>query len=59
MPQGSMTKRLAIVMGLANPAVARLSNTWARVPSRMRHAFAELEMLVDPARDNPANRAPI
>lgn len=39
-------------MGLANPAVARLTSTWSRVPSRMRHAFAELEMLVDPARDN-------
>jgi len=42
----------AIVMGLGNVAVSRMSQTWERLPSKSRKIFAEFEALIDPSRNH-------
>lgn len=46
----------AIVMGLGNVAVSRLSLTWEKLPSKSRKLFTELEALIDPTRNHRAYR---
>jgi hypothetical protein len=46
----------AIVMGLSNVAVSRLSLTWEKVPSKARKMFTEFESLIDPSRNHRAYR---
>ncbi|CAH1994986.1 unnamed protein product [Acanthoscelides obtectus] len=46
----------AIVMGLSNVAVSRLSNTWEKLPSKFRKLFTEFEALIDPSRNHRAYR---
>lgn len=46
----------AIVMGLANNAVSRLSQTWEKIPSKFRKIFTEFEALIDPSRNHRTYR---
>ncbi|RZF45207.1 hypothetical protein LSTR_LSTR011104 [Laodelphax striatellus] len=46
----------AIVMGLSNVAVSRLSLTWEKLPSKSRKLFTELEALIDPSKNHRAYR---
>ncbi|XP_072382091.1 rap guanine nucleotide exchange factor 4 isoform X1 [Diabrotica undecimpunctata] len=49
----------AIVMGLSNVAVSRLSNTWDKLPSKFRKLFTEFESLIDPSRNHRAYRVSV
>ncbi|XP_046678559.1 rap guanine nucleotide exchange factor 4 isoform X2 [Homalodisca vitripennis] len=42
----------AVVMGLSNVAVSRLSLTWEKLSSKSRKIFTELESLIDPSRNH-------
>ncbi|XP_055620288.1 rap guanine nucleotide exchange factor 4 isoform X2 [Toxorhynchites rutilus septentrionalis] len=46
----------AIVMGLSNMAVSRLTLTWDKLPSKFRKLFSEYEALIDPSRNHRAYR---
>ncbi|KAG8222436.1 hypothetical protein J437_LFUL008434, partial [Ladona fulva] len=46
----------AVVMGLSNMAVSRLSLTWEKIPSKFRKMFTEFEALIDPSRNHRAYR---
>ncbi|KAM7407442.1 hypothetical protein PAMA_003255 [Pampus argenteus] len=46
----------AIVMGLSNPAVSRLSQTWEKLPSKFKRFYGEFENLMDPSRNHRAYR---
>ncbi|KAM4626680.1 rap guanine nucleotide exchange factor 4 isoform 3-T3 [Discoglossus pictus] len=46
----------AIVMGLSNVAVSRMSLTWEKLPSKFRKIYAEFENLMDPSRNHRAYR---
>ncbi|CAG7720641.1 unnamed protein product [Allacma fusca] len=49
----------AVVMGLGNSAVTRLTSTWERLPSKSRKVFAEFEALIEPSRNHRAYRMTI
>ncbi|XP_053554426.1 rap guanine nucleotide exchange factor 4-like [Bombina bombina] len=49
----------AIVMGLSNVAVSRMSLTWEKLPSKFRKIYAEFENLMDPSRNHRAYRLTI
>ncbi|KAL7865629.1 hypothetical protein SRHO_G00108760 [Serrasalmus rhombeus] len=46
----------AIIMGLGNPAVSRLSQTWEKLPSKFKKFYGEFENLMDPSRNHRAYR---
>ncbi|XP_074551335.1 rap guanine nucleotide exchange factor 4 isoform X1 [Halichoeres trimaculatus] len=46
----------AIVMGLSNPAVCRLNQTWEKLPSKFKKFYGEFENLMDPSRNHRAYR---
>uniref|UniRef100_A0A8C3GA37 Rap guanine nucleotide exchange factor 4 n=1 Tax=Cyclopterus lumpus TaxID=8103 RepID=A0A8C3GA37_CYCLU len=46
----------AIIMGLSNPAVCRLSQTWEKLPSKFKRFYGEFENLMDPSRNHRAYR---
>ncbi|XP_034042266.1 rap guanine nucleotide exchange factor 4-like isoform X1 [Thalassophryne amazonica] len=46
----------AIIMGLSNPAVSRLSQTWEKLPSKFKKSYGEFENLMDPSRNHRAYR---
>ena len=39
-------------MGLSNMAVARLNQTWERLPSKLKRTFSQFESLIDPSRNH-------
>eukprot|EP00048_Salpingoeca_helianthica_P004356 m.76061 g.76061 ORF g.76061 m.76061 type:complete len:1432 (+) comp13158_c0_seq2:20-4315(+) len=47
----------AIISGLGSPPVARLKQTWERVPSKASAAYEEMERLMDPSRNMACYRA--
>ncbi|KAJ8932732.1 hypothetical protein NQ314_014428 [Rhamnusium bicolor] len=49
----------AIVMGLSNVAVSRLSMTWEKLPSKFRKLYTEFESLIDPSRNHRAYRVSV
>ncbi|KAF7282257.1 hypothetical protein GWI33_003053 [Rhynchophorus ferrugineus] len=49
----------AIVMGLSNVAVSRLSNTWDKLPSKFRKLYTEFESMIDPSRNHRAYRVSV
>ena len=51
-----MNALFAIVMGLSNVAVSRLSLTWEKLPSKLRKTFTDMEALIDPTRNHRAYR---
>ncbi|XP_052240015.1 rap guanine nucleotide exchange factor 4-like isoform X2 [Dreissena polymorpha] len=46
----------AIVMGLSNIAVSRLSQTWEKLPGKFKKMFADFETLMDPSRNHRVYR---
>ncbi|ESO82181.1 hypothetical protein LOTGIDRAFT_135052, partial [Lottia gigantea] len=46
----------AIVMGLSNIAVSRLSQTWEKLPGKFNKLFAEFETVMDPSRNHRVYR---
>nr|XP_020452070.1 rap guanine nucleotide exchange factor 4 [Monopterus albus] len=46
----------AIIMGLSNPAISRLSQTWEKLPSKFKKFYSEFENLMDPSRNHRAYR---
>ncbi|KAG5678868.1 hypothetical protein PVAND_008499 [Polypedilum vanderplanki] len=46
----------AIIMGMSNSAVSRLTQTWDKLPSKFRKLFTEFEALIDPSRNHRAYR---
>uniref|UniRef100_A0A8C5Q7U9 Rap guanine nucleotide exchange factor 4 n=1 Tax=Leptobrachium leishanense TaxID=445787 RepID=A0A8C5Q7U9_9ANUR len=46
----------AIVLGLSNVAVSRLSLTWEKLPSKFKKIYGEFENLMDPSRNHRAYR---
>ncbi|XP_046573528.1 LOW QUALITY PROTEIN: rap guanine nucleotide exchange factor 4-like [Haliotis rubra] len=46
----------AIVMGLSNIAVSRLSQTWEKLPNKFKRMFAEFETNMDPSRNHRSYR---
>lgn len=42
----------AITMGLSNMAVARLTQTWERLPSKLKRLFSQFESQIDPSRNH-------
>lgn len=42
----------AIIMGLSNMAVARLTQTWEKLPSKLKRTFSQFESLIDPSRNH-------
>uniref|UniRef100_A0A8C7PK07 Rap guanine nucleotide exchange factor 4 n=1 Tax=Oncorhynchus mykiss TaxID=8022 RepID=A0A8C7PK07_ONCMY len=46
----------AIIMGMSNPAVSRLSQTWEKLPSKFKKFYNEFESLMDPSRNHRAYR---
>lgn len=47
----------ALVLGLSNVAVSRLSLTWDKLPSKSRKLYTQLEATIDPSRNHRAYRA--
>ncbi len=43
-------------MGLSNGAVSRLTQTWERLPSKLRKMFNEFDSLIEPSRNHRAYR---
>lgn len=41
----------AIVLGLSNIAVSRLTQTWERLPSKVKRVYSQFETLIDPSRN--------
>ncbi|XP_026231487.1 rap guanine nucleotide exchange factor 4 isoform X2 [Anabas testudineus] len=52
----NMNAFFAIIMGLSNPAVSRLSQTWEKLPSKFKRFYSEFENLMDPSRNHRAYR---
>ncbi|XP_056145905.1 rap guanine nucleotide exchange factor 4 isoform X2 [Lampris incognitus] len=46
----------AIIMGMSNPAVSRLSQTWEKLPTKFKRFYGEFENLMDPSRNHRAYR---
>ncbi|CAN9497757.1 unnamed protein product [Ophioblennius macclurei] len=46
----------AVIMGLSNPAVCRLNQTWEKLPSKFKKIYGEFENLMDPSRNHRAYR---
>ncbi|XP_044072692.1 rap guanine nucleotide exchange factor 4 isoform X4 [Siniperca chuatsi] len=46
----------AVIMGLSNPAVCRLSQTWEKLPSKFKKFYVEFENFMDPSRNHRAYR---
>ncbi|XP_025095168.1 rap guanine nucleotide exchange factor 4-like isoform X2 [Pomacea canaliculata] len=46
----------AIVMGLSNIAVSRLSQTWEKLPGKLKKLFEEFETIMDPSRNHRVYR---
>ncbi|XP_048884010.1 rap guanine nucleotide exchange factor 4-like isoform X3 [Brienomyrus brachyistius] len=46
----------AIIMGMSNPAVSRLTQTWEKLPSKFKKFYGEFESLLDPSRNHRAYR---
>ncbi|GMR40650.1 hypothetical protein PMAYCL1PPCAC_10845, partial [Pristionchus mayeri] len=55
--QGDLLSLFAIVLGLSNVAVSRLTLRWEKLPSRIKRMFSELESLLDPTRIHRAYRS--
>lgn len=49
----------AIVMGLSNMAVSRLTLTWEKLPSKFRKLYTEFESLIDPTRNHRSYRVSV
>lgn len=48
----NMNSFFAIIMGLSNVAVSRLSQTWEKLSNKSKKMFSEFERLMDPSRNH-------
>lgn len=48
----NLNAAFAIIMGLSNMAVARLTQTWERLPGKLKRLFSQFESLIDPSRNH-------
>ncbi|XP_034742864.1 rap guanine nucleotide exchange factor 4-like isoform X2 [Etheostoma cragini] len=46
----------AIIMGMSNPAVSRLGQTWEKLPTKFKKFYAEFESMMDPSRNHRSYR---
>ncbi|VBB28110.1 unnamed protein product [Acanthocheilonema viteae] len=46
----------AIILGLSNVAVSRITHLWDKLPTKMKQQYAEFEELLDPCRNHRAYR---
>ncbi|XP_055493946.1 rap guanine nucleotide exchange factor 4 [Leucoraja erinacea] len=46
----------ALIMGLGNVAVSRLTQTWEKLPSKFKKIYTEFENLMDPSRNHRVYR---
>ncbi|XP_068602549.1 rap guanine nucleotide exchange factor 4 [Brachionichthys hirsutus] len=53
---GNLNGFFAVIMGLSNQAVCRLSQTWEKLPGKFRRSYGEFENLMDPSRNHRAYR---
>ncbi|CAL8389613.1 unnamed protein product [Gadus morhua 'NCC'] len=53
---GNLNSFFAVIMGMSNPAVCRLSLTWEKLPSKFKKFYGEFENLMDPSRNHRAYR---
>lgn len=44
-------------MGLSNVAVARLTQTWEKLPNKLKRLFAQFELLIEPTRNHRKYRS--
>ncbi|XP_018616213.1 rap guanine nucleotide exchange factor 3 isoform X2 [Scleropages formosus] len=54
--QKNLNSFFAVMFGLSNCAVQRLSKTWERIPNKMRRIYCAYERLMDPSRNHRAYR---
>ncbi|KAJ8409203.1 hypothetical protein AAFF_G00242240 [Aldrovandia affinis] len=54
--QKNLNSFFAVMFGLSNSAVQRLSKTWERVPSKTKRIYYAYERLMDPSRNHRAYR---
>ncbi|XP_035238655.1 rap guanine nucleotide exchange factor 3 isoform X2 [Anguilla anguilla] len=54
--QRNLNSFFAVMFGLGNSAVQRLSKTWERVPSKTKRVYCSFERLMDPSRNHRAYR---
>uniref|UniRef100_A0A3Q3E937 Rap guanine nucleotide exchange factor 4b n=1 Tax=Labrus bergylta TaxID=56723 RepID=A0A3Q3E937_9LABR len=52
----NMNSFFAIIMGMSNPAVSRLSQTWEKLPTKFKKFYAEFESMMDPSRNHRSYR---
>lgn len=55
----NMSSFFAIVLGLSNIAVSRLSQTWEKLPGKLKKMFSEFETIMDPSRNHRVYRLSI
>uniref|UniRef100_A0A061QHS2 Putative rap guanine nucleotide exchange factor n=1 Tax=Cupiennius salei TaxID=6928 RepID=A0A061QHS2_CUPSA len=48
----NMNSFFAIVMGLSNIAVSRMTQTWEKLPGKLKRTFSDFEALIDPSRNH-------
>ncbi|XP_077579890.1 rap guanine nucleotide exchange factor 4-like [Stigmatopora nigra] len=46
----------AIIMGMSNPAVSRMTQTWEKLPTKFKKFYAEFESMMDPSRNHRSYR---
>lgn len=49
----------AIIMGLSNVAVSRLSLTWEKLPNKFKKMFSDFESVMDPSRNHRRYRVSV
>ncbi|CAJ0920497.1 unnamed protein product [Ranitomeya imitator] len=54
--QRNLNSFFAIIMGLNTASVCRLSQTWEKIPGKLKKLFSELESLTDPSLNHKAYR---
>ncbi|KAK4289884.1 hypothetical protein Pmani_037176, partial [Petrolisthes manimaculis] len=54
--QQNLNAFFAIVIGLSNVAISRLTQTWERLSSRFRKMYTEFEILIDPSKNHRSYR---
>ncbi|XP_053322087.1 rap guanine nucleotide exchange factor 5 [Spea bombifrons] len=54
--QRNLNSFFAIIMGLNTASVSRLSQTWEKIPGKLKKLFSELESLTDPSLNHKAYR---
>ena len=54
-----MNSFFAIIMGLSNVAIGRLSLTWEKLPNKFKKMFSDFESAMDPSRNHRRYRVTV